>query len=55
MKQTLFKVFSAFAILALMLAALPMQSVQAVTTTIAQWTFESPNTPADATAVATYP
>ncbi len=54
MKQTLFKVFSAFAIMALMLAALPMQSAQAAATIITQWTFESPNTPAGATA-ATYP
>jgi predicted extracellular nuclease len=54
MKQTLFKVFSAFVILALMLAALPMTSAQAAATIIAQWTFESPNTPVAATA-AVYP
>ena len=53
MKLTLFKVFSAFAILALMLAALPMHSAQAAAI-FTQWTFESPNTPAGATA-ATYP
>jgi predicted extracellular nuclease len=54
MKKTLFKVFSTFAILTLMLGALPFQSAQAAPTTIAQWTFESPNNPTGATA-ATYP
>ncbi|HEX7567248.1 MAG TPA: hypothetical protein VF355_01645, partial [Anaerolineaceae bacterium] len=54
MKQTWFKAFSACAILVLMLAALPMQSVLAAPTIIVQWTFESPNNPTGATA-ATYP
>ena len=54
MKPTWFKVFSVCAIFTLMLAALPMQSAFAATTIIAQWTFESPNTPAGATA-AVYP
>jgi uncharacterized protein len=54
MNKRLFKVFSAITILALMLMALPMQSAQAATTIIALWTFESPNTPAGATA-AIYP
>jgi predicted extracellular nuclease len=54
MKQTLFKAFSACAILALIFAALPMQSVLAASTIIVQWTFESPNTPAAASA-AVYP
>jgi predicted extracellular nuclease len=53
MTKILYKAFSAVTILALMLMALPMQSALAATT-IAQWTFESPNTPPDATA-ATYP
>jgi predicted extracellular nuclease len=47
-------VFSALAVLALLMTALPMQMAQAATTIIAQWTFESPNTPAGATA-AVYP
>ena len=53
MKKSLFKAFSVITILALMLAALPVQSALAATT-IAQWNFESPN-PADAPNVATYP
>ena len=53
MKKSLFKVFSAVTIFALVLMALPVQSALAATT-IAQWTFESPNTPAGATA-AIYP
>jgi hypothetical protein len=52
MKQTLYKLLSVLTILAMMLAALPIQNAQAVST-IAQWNFESPN-PADATG-ATYP
>jgi predicted extracellular nuclease len=55
MNKRLYKVFSLIMLLALMLMALPMQSVQAATTVIAQWSFESPNTPADATDAATYP
>src|SRR6266498_3525941 len=54
MNKSLFKMFSIVTILALMLMTLPIQSAQAAVTVIAQWTFESPNTPADATA-ATYP
>lgn len=54
MKKILSKSSSAITILALMLTAMPMQSAQAATI-IAQWTFESPNTPADATNQATYP
>ena len=54
MNKSLFKMCSSITILALVLMALPVQSAQAATT-IAQWTFESPNTPADATDAATYP
>ena len=54
MKQTSFKLLSVFTILAMMLAALPMQSAQAAFA-IAQWTFESPNTPLDITDTAIYP
>src|SRR5689334_12625497 len=54
MRKSLFKIFSTITILALMLMSVPMQSAQAATTVIAQWTFESPNTPAGATA-AVYP
>jgi predicted extracellular nuclease len=54
MNKSLFKMFSSITILALVLMALPVQSALAATT-IAQWTFESPNTPADAPNVATYP
>ena len=53
MNKSLSKMCSSITILALVLMALPMQSAKAATT-LAQWTFESPNTPADATA-ATYP
>ncbi|MBC7877201.1 MAG: ExeM/NucH family extracellular endonuclease [Anaerolineales bacterium] len=52
MNKSLFKMFSAITILALMLMALPVQSAQAATN-IAQWTFEPP--PLDATDAATYP
>jgi hypothetical protein len=54
MTKSLFKVFSVITILALMLVAVPIQSAQAATSIIAQWTFESPNTPGIATA-AVYP
>jgi predicted extracellular nuclease len=54
MKKSVFKVLSAFAILALIFAALPMQSAQAAVTIIRQWNFENPN-PADATDAAVYP
>ncbi|HET9906365.1 MAG TPA: ExeM/NucH family extracellular endonuclease [Anaerolineales bacterium] len=53
MNKLLFKMFSSITILALVLMALPVQYALAATT-IAQWTFESPNNPAGATA-ATYP
>ena len=53
MNKSTFKVFSLITILALMLMAVPTQSVLAATI-IAQWNFESPN-PADATDAATYP
>ena len=56
MKTKNLRVFNAVLIVALAfaLAALPTHLAQAATTVIAQWTFESPNTPAAAT-VATYP
>jgi VCBS repeat-containing protein len=53
MTKILYKAFSAVTIFALLLMALPVQSALAATT-IAQWTFESPNNPAGATA-AIYP
>ena len=48
------KVFSIALTLALIVSFLPAQSAQAASTAIAQWSFESPNTPAGATA-AIYP
>ncbi|MBV6452642.1 MAG: hypothetical protein MHPDNHAH_03402 [Anaerolineales bacterium] len=54
MNKFLAKLFSVITILALMLMSLPVQGVKAATT-IAQWTFEAPNTPADASNLAVYP
>jgi uncharacterized protein len=56
MKTKKLRVFNAVLIVALAfaLAALPTHLAQAATTIIVQWTFESPNTPAAATA-AVYP
>jgi predicted extracellular nuclease len=54
MKQSLFKLSAIALILAMVFSFLPGQPARAATTIIAQWTFESPNTPAAASA-AIYP
>lgn len=54
MKVSMPKLFSVALILAMVFSFLPANQAQAAISTIAQWTFESPNTPAAATA-AVYP
>jgi predicted extracellular nuclease len=54
MKLNMFKLFAVALVLTMLFSFLPAQPARAATTIIAQWTFESPNTPATATA-AVYP